>query len=409
MGEDKTGGLPRWQAWAFVGLGLLQWVAFGLDIAIPDIVVFSYLALPVVVSATMGRPLWTGLLAGQALMLGVVSAVVNDYFQDPDGWARSGLLLAATLIGWMLAALVGRANAQRDAALDDMRDSELRYRLLTSETSDVVVEVAPRGVILWASPAAERVMGWKSGDLVGKTVIDLVHPEDRTALVADLADPGALRGRTRSVRRVRCGDGEYRWMEAQGDPLPGTEGHRVLRLRDVDQQVETIRDLEEKAGTDPLTGLHNRREALLRLEALTSKRRTGVHTAVLFVDVDRLKEINDTYGHVAGDALLTALAARILDEVRSTDIAARMGGDEFLVALAGVNTLSEAVAVAEKIRRACAEPVDLDHGDRVCTTISVGVALQVNSEDSGDLMRRADRALYLAKAEGRDRVASDPR
>ena len=134
-------------------------------------------------------------------------------------------------------------------------------------------------------------------------------------------------------------------------------------------------------------------------------RRTGEEAAVLFCDIDGFKTINDRCGHSAGDAVLHAVAARVNACVRSGDIAARFGGEELLVLLNGVHELSDAVGIADKIRRAAAEPVNTD--DLILTaTLSVGVTLAVPGESVDDTIARADEAMYQAKQAGGDRVSS---
>lgn len=143
-----------------------------------------------------------------------------------------------------------------------------------------------------------------------------------------------------------------------------------------------------------------------RLQAVASRRRNGTGTALLFIDVDRLKEINDTHGHEAGDIVLTTLAGRMKEQIRTTDVAARMGGDEFVVGLTGVDTVVDAAGVADKIRQACAAPISLTDGSTAVSTVSIGVGLQVGGEDLADVLKRADQALYAAKEAGRDRVVT---
>ncbi|MEZ5114960.1 MAG: GGDEF domain-containing protein [Candidatus Nanopelagicales bacterium] len=408
MGDGPVGRLSRWRLAVVAGLAALQWVLFLADLAMPEIVFLTYLSVPVVASAFLARPMWTAALAAQGGVLGLVASLVSDYLGSAQGLARWVVLVTVSLIGWGLAVIVSRVERQRQDALDRLATSELTFRVLTTATSDLVFQVDAGGVVQWASPSVQPVLGYPPQALVGTRTVELIHPDDVPGLVAELTKSIALGRPTRSLLRVRCADGEYLWMDAQGDALPGTGGSRVVRLRDVDAEVLQVKELERRAGTDPLTGLDNRREALRRLEGMTNRRRSGRSTAVLFVDLDRLKEINDAHGHPAGDAVLEALAVRLGDHIRSSDMAARIGGDEFLLVLDGVSTLADAVDVAETIHRACAEPVEVGGGVGVAPTVSIGVALQAEDEGPEDLLRRADQALYRAKVAGRDRVATSP-
>lgn len=389
-------------------LVLLQWAAFAVDLAVPQVVVIAYLGVPVVVSALLGRPRWSALLAVQGSLLGLVGTVLNDYLATVQGWVRLVMLVAVSLIGWILAVVLARSEAQRRIAVDQLAESELHYRLLATETTDVVFRVDSDGLVEWVSPSVQPALGYPPQALVGTRTEGLLDAAEGARLRADLMDDIRAGRSSRSILRVHCADGSARWMEAQSDALPAPFGGRVVRLRDVDQQVAATKDLEHQARTDALTGLLNRREVLHRVQGLTRGRRAGTGTAVLFVDVDRLKEVNDARGHSAGDAVLTAVAARLVDVVRSTDLVGRLGGDEFLVGLGGVSSLEEAVEVAEKAHRACSEPVRIPDGAWLRPSVSIGVALLADGEDHDDLVRRADQALYRAKAGGRGRVATEP-
>ena len=391
---------PRWRTLVLVGLGVLQWVILGLDLAIPSVAVYSYLSLPVLASAVLARPAWTGVLAGQAAFLGLISAALLGYFDTPQGWTRWLLLLAVSLAGW----LVSWVLAQRDEALERAASAESRFRLLTLATSDVVLEVGADGVIAWASPSVQTALGFTPDEVAGTRVVGLLHPADVRSLRSDAQEARDLPNR--GALRMHRKDGGYRWMDVQGDRLPGDSGSQVIRLRNAEEHVEHVRGLEQQANTDPLTGLFNRREAMRRLQAFASRRRNGTGTALLFIDVDRLKEINDTHGHEAGDIVLTTLAGRMKEQIRTTDVAARMGGDEFVVGLTGVDTVVDAAGVADKIRQACAAPISLTDGSTAVSTVSIGVGLQVGGEDLADVLKRADQALYAAKEAGRDRVVT---
>lgn len=396
----------RWVVVA-VALGLLQWVVFLVDLSASDLVVFSYLNVPVVLSVGFGRPRMTGLLAGQAVLLGSVSATVNGYLDTASGWVRLGLMLVVCGVSWALSFAFRRVLRGRDEALIRLAEAEERFRLLATETSDVVFQVSDRGVIEWASPSVEHTMGWHPADLVGRASTDLVSPHDHDRLLAELMPQIRAGGGTSSIFRALQGDGSFRWMDAQGDALPPPLGGRVIRLRDVDEHMAAVQTLESQAGTDPLTGLPNRRAARTWFDVHGPDRRSGTGRAVLFVDLDRLKAVNDDRGHEVGDALLRAIATRLSSCVRSTDLAARMGGDEFVVALPGVDSRQAAFDVATSVLRSCSEPVELPDGTEVSPTVSVGVAWGLGDENWKDLIGQADGAMYAAKSRGRGRVVLD--
>lgn len=179
-----------------------------------------------------------------------------------------------------------------------------------------------------------------------------------------------------------------------------------LAWRDVTDRVTLERALHQRAATDSLTTLLNREEMFTQMERLLAgERRRGRDLAVLFCDLDHFKEVNDKYGHQAGDAVLQAMAQRIRSCLRGSDLAARIGGDELMVVLPGLQGLPDALAIAEKLRRQASKPVPIHEGE-VQISISVGVALACTGESLDDLIARADTAMYTAKQQGRDQVVA---
>jgi diguanylate cyclase (GGDEF)-like protein len=158
------------------------------------------------------------------------------------------------------------------------------------------------------------------------------------------------------------------------------------------------------ATHDPLTQLLNRRELLARMSmVLAHAPRGGSQLAVLFADLDGLKEVNDTFGHAVGDELIIEVARRLSCLVRDEDLAARIGGDEFVIVLPSVTGESGARAVATKVQESIAQPLLVD-GYPVSVGISIGIAMATAGEDPQAVLRHADSALYLAKRSGRNRV-----
>ena len=175
--------------------------------------------------------------------------------------------------------------------------------------------------------------------------------------------------------------------------------------RDVTGRHRAAQELDRRARTDDLTKLLNRKEVLERIERLATQTvRTGTGLAILFCDFDKFKEINDVYGHTAGDEVLRVMADRIRGCLRTTDdLAARIGGDEMLVVLHGVHNLDNAANVAEKLRVSAMEPIPIPGGE-VNTTLSIGVTLAIPGETIDALVARADAAMYEAKKTRRNRV-----
>jgi diguanylate cyclase (GGDEF)-like protein/PAS domain S-box-containing protein len=292
---------------------------------------------------------------------------------------------------------------------EQLEQSESRYRLLVENATDAVAH-SRGGEILWVSPGVADMLGWQPADWVGRRVDDYVHPDDlhlvldaRTHL--DASPPATLRF------RMRAQDGRYHWVETHVRPYVDQHGKVdgvAVSFRVVDSEVAAERELERRARYDELTGLLNRKEALDRLEQLRGRAfQVGHEVAILFCDLDRFKDINDRYGHAAGDELLRVTAGRLRSNTRQCDLVARLGGDELLVVLDGVHDLDEAKRVAEKLRRHVAEPIAF--GDqRLAATVSVGVTVARPGEHVDVVIARADAALYEAKHSGRDQVIAFP-
>ncbi len=288
-------------------------------------------------------------------------------------------------------------------------ESEQRFRLLAEHSNDVV-QLSRDGLLAWVSPSLTRVFGWRPEEWLHRGFDEFVHPEELAAMHACYAD--VLAGGTKVLDlRVRHRDGSYHWVQASAGPFYDEDGGRdgvVSSLRVVDEQVAAHQALEFLATYDDLTGVLKREAALQRLTELDSGERAGDSAvALLFIDLDEFKVVNDTWGHVAGDALLRAVAQRIESVVRANDVVARLGGDEFLVVLDGVEGESAAAAIADKVRAACSQPVATPTGT-VATTLSVGVVLREAGETSDALIARADRAMYAAKHAGRNQTVVAP-
>ncbi|PZV23279.1 MAG: hypothetical protein DCF18_07055 [Cyanobium sp.] len=176
--------------------------------------------------------------------------------------------------------------------------------------------------------------------------------------------------------------------------------------RDVSERIAMEEALERRATIDSLTTLMNREEVFTQMNRiLADDQRRGGELGVLFCDLDHFKDVNDRYGHHAGDAVLQAMAQRIRSCLRESDLAARIGGDELLVVLPGLHGLPDALTIAEKLRRLASEAVPLPQG-LVQISISVGVALASAGESPDELIARADTAMYTAKQQGRDQVVA---
>jgi diguanylate cyclase (GGDEF)-like protein len=237
-------------------------------------------------------------------------------------------------------------------------------------------------------------------------MVKVTHGDD-VAEVRALGHEGVEDFRELQLRMVRR-DGTHIWTEHRIVPLRNAEGDVVAATgiaRDVTALKEREADLSHRALHDPLTGLPNRVLLLDRLEAALARlRRHQSSLAVLYLDLDRFKTVNDNLGHDVGDRVLQVVGQRVQQTLRPSDSVGRLGGDEFAVVLGDLHDPSEAMQVAKRLLPVVAEPVDL-HGNTLVITVSIGVATAVDGDTSAaELLRRADFAMYTAKDRGRARV-----
>ncbi len=289
-----------------------------------------------------------------------------------------------------------------------LRESEERFRSAFDGAPIGMALVAPDGSFLRVNQALGDMLGHTETSLLAARAADLVHPDDRAVIgdaLASIAD-GSLALHRAETRYLRD-DGRVVWAIHTAAAVRDAEGqllYSTVQVMDVTEQREAAERLEHQALHDPLTGLPNRALFLDRLEhALERTQRSALGVAVLFLDLDRFKVVNDSLGHGAGDDLLNEVAQRLRAVVRPLDTVARFGGDEFTVLIEDVVDEEQATIVAERIGEAISEPFDL-HGSEVFVNTSIGIALSsVLDVDPETLVRDADAAMYRAKERGRAR------
>ncbi|NEM07930.1 EAL domain-containing protein [Geodermatophilus normandii] len=304
--------------------------------------------------------------------------------------------------------------AERTAALSAQRDAMARLAAVVQTTDDAVVTATPDGRVTTWNPGAERLYGWSADEVLGR------HASLFSAGQELPADLTTLPSGTMERRQRRRDGSEFDALVTlsviRGDD--GTPTGVAAITRDITGrkrgEVEaraTARQLEQQAGElarmalhDPLTGLANRALMQDRLEHALADRRARRH-AVLLLDLDDFKTVNDTAGHEAGDAVLVAVARRLESSVRPADTVARLGGDEFVVLMEDVEGRRDVVTVAERLISALRTPVEWG-GERFTVGGSVGMTFTDATDGRGmdDLLRDADLAMYVAKAGGKDRV-----
>jgi diguanylate cyclase (GGDEF)-like protein/PAS domain S-box-containing protein len=262
-------------------------------------------------------------------------------------------------------------------------------------SSDMLATIDPDGCFLDLNGAWTTTLGFARDELIGHRFSEFLHPDDLSRTLALIEEGTTAAGEvTAFENRYLCKHGGYRWLEWNARRVDGV-WYAVTR------DVTERRILEERATRDPLTGLPNRAALTERLQAAVARleRHPGL-VAVLFVDLDRFKAINDGRGHEIGDRLLCASAANLLETVRGADSVARFGGDEFVVLVQDVSRHAEVVAIADRVVAGLEQPIGLD-GEQIRIGASVGIALTTDATCTPEtLLREADVAMYRAKARG---------
>jgi diguanylate cyclase (GGDEF)-like protein/PAS domain S-box-containing protein len=337
------------------------------------------------------------LIRGQ--ITGVLSVLSPTRLSGP---AAESLLTLATEVALALqsATLTEEALYQR---------SEARLGSLVQNASDVVCIVGEDAEVRYVSPSIQRMFGYRPAALTGARLIDIVHPDEQQLVRGFItATAGQPAGQPQKADfRVRHEERGWRDVEALATNLLGDDAVDgiVLNIRDVTERKVFEAQLEHQAFHDSLTGLPNRALFHNRLEhALVGQHRERSPVAVLFLDVDALKDINDSLGHAAGDEVLVEVGRRLDASMRGGDTAARMGGDEFAVMIQGSESEMRSIEIAQRVTNALAFSLTLD-GRQVAAATSMGIAFSSRegsaTRDADELLRDADAAMYMAKQSGK--------
>jgi diguanylate cyclase (GGDEF)-like protein/PAS domain S-box-containing protein len=359
--------------------------------------------------AVQPAPSALGLVLAQGMpyVAMLVSFLVLVYIETESGASPVTAMTAVIFVLTLLVMVRQGVMSREEAQLRERRAAgvvEARYASLIRNASDVIMIAGVDGGLRFASPAAERTFLLNPEDLAGRNLLELWGDADRDRLAAFLAEVAATRGRVIGPIEVVLGTGNRRsTLECVGSNLldDPAVGGLALNFRDVSERKALEEQLRQLAFHDPLTLLANRSLFRNRVQhAQTLAQRSGQGVAVMFLDLDNFKNVNDALGHDAGDRLLQAAAQRLVKCTRPSDTVARLGGDEFAILLEGIDQESDVERIAAAITESFEAPL-LPEGNGSTISASVGIAFAQPGDDTEQLLRNADIAMYNAKAAGK--------
>ena len=337
---------------------------------------------------------------------------------DGQEFPIEGAISHLTVGGQRLFTAILRDVSERRHAELKLRESEARFRRLLMQLPDaVIVSAADR--ITFVNEAAQHLLGASSSALVGRDTLGIFHPDSVARVGSRL---GTLRAGASSTplaeEKLVCADGAIRVVETTSTPIDFHGETSILHvMRDVSELAQARSDLgqakrrEEQlsrwALVDSLTALANRRSFEERIKAALARgKRSHRPVILLLIDLDRFKEVNDSFGHAAGDTVLWEFARRLEQCARTTDFVARLGGDEFVIVLEGARGIEDAQLVARTVQSKMKIPFPLGEGTLTQITTSIGIAVSdIDDANSSALLGKADAALYQAKNAGRNTFA----
>ncbi|GAB2896830.1 hypothetical protein GCM10027046_27910 [Uliginosibacterium flavum] len=350
-----------------------------------------------------------------------VEARALSGFEARFGSKDAGIIaISGVCLSLLLAMLTHLLVSARQIAIglahamtEDLRRSEERWKYALEGAGDGVWDRDLRTDEVFYSQRCLEIFGYTESEIrpVRSEWVERIHPEDRDmALAASYACVTGQQDSFASEYRLRCKDGRWKWVLLRGRVMSHDADGKPLRLIGTVSDIDARKAIEEQvrhmAQHDTLTNLPNRALFVERQQqALSLARRDHSQVALLFVDLDEFKSINDHFGHAIGDLLLQEVAQRMLTCVRESDTVGRIGGDEFIVLLTQLHNAEDARNIGEKIRASLAEPFILDR-QTIRISASIGIASNVEStDDAGALWMAADVAMYAAKAGGGNQIA----
>ncbi|MDD2701800.1 MAG: diguanylate cyclase [Sideroxydans sp.] len=342
----------------------------------------------------------------------IVSLISEGSLRQRSSRDESSLIMNYIVMG-LIIAVISYFSLGRKLARIAQRESEQRLRDITNTVSDGLLVLDLDGRITFANPEAQSLLGYPADELLGANMCDLLHVLEDGRPMPRIASNVLNVGRT----GITCYGQDELFKRKDGILMPvlvsasaiikrHSVAGIVVAFHDISERKQLERELRRRAQTDVLTGLYNRRHFYeLADQELARARRYGKPLAMLMLDLDHFKKVNDTYGHHAGDAVLRKLSEVCIATLREIDVIGRYGGEEFVVLLPETDA-RRALEAAERLRHALSEAdVALAGGEMLRFTVSIGVAnLVATDPDLDSLLKRADKGLYEAKKLGRNRV-----
>jgi diguanylate cyclase (GGDEF)-like protein/PAS domain S-box-containing protein len=386
----------------FIALAAAIWLAYGLPAA--SSLEYSYFVFLPLIWIAVRHGFERAVLAVLSINIGVV-LLVHVQSSVNNTLALQFCLLTASYTGLLVGAVVTEGKWVEAS----LRESEKRYQNLYDCAPDAYFSVAADGTIRSANQTSTSFLGYRKEELIGKPVWITIHEADRgwaqQRFTRVFREKLAIT--ENELRKVRK-DGSVIWVRERSQLLFDEDGAPIelhMISRDITERKQAEEQLLHNAFHDALTGLPNRTLFMDRLERAVEhgKRHEDYLFAVLFLDLDRFKVINDSLGHTLGDQLLIAIAGRLKVCLRPTDTAARLGGDEFTILLEDIKDISDAIRVAERIQEQLRSPFHLSRQE-VFTSASIGIVFRgTDYNQPEDLLRDADIAMYRAKVLGKAR------
>lgn len=337
--------------------------------------------------------IWQSLRHSELMMTaaasGLVGVILLGWYQQADMWLLSSAVAVVVTGGYYLLSVDIRGASNRTY--------EELSRVLQSSAALVYEVDAETGSFTSISGPMQEVLGWTADEWAAIPLVDVIHPDDMEAFSAPQTGHDGFTDRKARFRYK--GTDRWVWIRDIARTVTGPGGRKITRGLAID--VTALEDAHQviryQAERDQLTALPNRFVMTEELDdRLADKRGFRSRFALLMLDLNRFKEINDSFGHDVGDEVLVATAGRLQALMRPGDLVARLGGDEFVVLADNVATPAEAEAVARRISAACSEPLRV-RGMQMGSTVSIGIALASAGNDAAELLKAADIAMYRAK------------